>query len=411
MNSHPLPSLALVTVAALGTPFVGAAQTESPTPGVTDVLDLSAGAVVLSWSSQWDEEWAALLLLDDTTERGWSAGEGTTFPHEIVVELAQTTELDSVVFDNGGALEAEYPGISARGVELLASTVGADGPFEPVAEIELEQGARSTFAPAEPVTARWLQLRILSNWGHPEYTELMELEGYGTAGDGGGAGPELEGVYDTNYGLIRFDQTGTRVRGCYDFDGGTLTGSTDGRVVRFEWREDGGEQVGTAVMVLSHSGAHLNGVWYQDGEYQGLWIGSPAEAGVEPDCALPEGGGLERSLDESGRAILYGIRFDVGSAELRPESEATLEEALVTLQERPDLRLAVEGHTDAVGGEAANQALSERRARAVVAWLVEHGIAASRLEARGMGEAEPVASNATAQGRALNRRVELARLR
>ena len=69
--------------------------------------------------------------------------------------------------------------------------------------------------------------------------------------------------------------------------------------------------------------------------------------------------------------------------------------------------LVVAGHTDAEGGDAHNLDLSNRRAAAVVAWLVEHGIDAGRLQAEGHGEARPVAANDSAAGRALNRRVEL----
>jgi OOP family OmpA-OmpF porin len=67
----------------------------------------------------------------------------------------------------------------------------------------------------------------------------------------------------------------------------------------------------------------------------------------------------------------------------------------------------VDGHTDSEGEDAYNLDLSTRRGRAVVAWLVGKGIAEHRLEARGFGEAEPVADNATEEGRAWNRRVEL----
>lgn len=385
-----------------------APPSETPT-SQQDLLNLDAGAVVVSYSSQWDEEWAALLLLDDTPEKGWSAGKGTELPHEIVVELAERSRLTSLAFDNSGALEADYPGLSARGVEIWASTESPDSGFEKLVEAEAKQGERSVVTLPEPTEAVWLKFVITSNWGHPEYTELMELEAYGEPLGAPDQTSELAGVYDTNYELMRFAQDDQQVRGCYDFRGGTLTGSTNGRVVQFEWREKEGALVGTAVMVLSHSGEQLNGLWYQDGRYQGLWFGSPAKPGQEPACALPAGDGLEQSLAESGRAIVYGIRFDVDSARLLPRSTATLREALGALRNQPDLALIVEGHTDAAGDAAYNRDLSQRRADAVVNWLVEHGVERKRLEARGAGEARPVASNDTAQGRALNRRVELER--
>lgn len=372
-----------------------------------DLLDLNAGAVVVSYSSQWDEEWAALLLLDDTSDKGWSAGEGTDFPHEIVVELAGRSRLTSLAFDNSGALEADYPGLSARAIEIWASTEGPESGFEKLVEAEAKQGARSTVELPEPVDAVWLKFVITSNWGHPEYTELMEIEAYGEPLGAPEKTSELAGVYDTNYELMRFAQKDQQISGCYDHQGGTLTGSTDGRVAQFEWREKGGELVGTAVMVLSHSGEQINGLWYQDGSYQGLWFGSPAKPGEEPACSLPTDDGLGQSLAESGRAIVYGIRFEIDSAQLLPSSTATLEEALATLRNRQDLELIIEGHTDAAGDAAYNRELSKRRADSVLSWLVEHGVESARLEARGAGESRPVASNDTAQGRALNRRVEL----
>jgi outer membrane protein OmpA-like peptidoglycan-associated protein len=77
------------------------------------------------------------------------------------------------------------------------------------------------------------------------------------------------------------------------------------------------------------------------------------------------------------------------------------------LEDNPLLKLTIEGHTDNVGGAKVNKSLSEARARAVVAVLVTMGIAPTRLKAAGFGQERPVADNATAEGRAKNRRLEL----
>jgi outer membrane protein OmpA-like peptidoglycan-associated protein len=116
---------------------------------------------------------------------------------------------------------------------------------------------------------------------------------------------------------------------------------------------------------------------------------------------------LAGQLRRERRADLYGIYFDTDKATLRPESEETLQQVLGVLAADPLLRLIIAGHTDSEGGDDHNRALSERRAAAVVGWLVGEGVDATRLVARGLGEAEPVADNATPAGRALNRRVEL----
>ncbi|WP_179862370.1 OmpA family protein [Longibacter salinarum] len=387
------------------------AQTNQSTPSAqdVDVLNLSSGAIVLSHSGQYDEEWAALLLLDDTVEHGWSAAEGASFPHEILIELQQPTALDSIAFDNSTAEEADYPGISARHVEVWVSTDGPDTGFSKAIVREAAQGARSVFSFPESTPARWLKLVIKSNWGHESYTELMELEAYGETSGNADSRSTISGVYDTNYDLMRIEQRGTQIYGCYDYRGGTLTGSIDDNVAQFEWRHKGRDEIGTAIMVLSRSGNQLNGLWYEDGQYQGLWTGSPAEGGEQPACTIPTDGNIAQSLSTSGRAIVYGIRFDVDSAQLRAKSEETLRQVRSVLNDQPDLRLAIEGHTDNTGSTSYNAELSKDRAQSVVQWLTERGIDADRLEARGYGEKQPVSTNSTSQGRALNRRVELVR--
>jgi OOP family OmpA-OmpF porin len=77
------------------------------------------------------------------------------------------------------------------------------------------------------------------------------------------------------------------------------------------------------------------------------------------------------------------------------------------LKERGDVKIVVEGHTDSIGSDAYNMKLSRQRAEAVKRYLVGHGTAASRITTEGFGKGQPVASNATAEGRAQNRRVEI----
>jgi OOP family OmpA-OmpF porin len=114
-------------------------------------------------------------------------------------------------------------------------------------------------------------------------------------------------------------------------------------------------------------------------------------------------------IDKAGRVAVYGIHFETGKATIVPDSEATLNEIVKLLEQNADLKLRVEGHTDNTGTAAANQALSEKRAQAVVAWLVAHGAGGARLSAKGFGESQPVADNSTEEGRTKNRRVELAK--
>jgi len=119
---------------------------------------------------------------------------------------------------------------------------------------------------------------------------------------------------------------------------------------------------------------------------------------------------LADELNKSGHVAVYGIHFDTGKATIQADSESILSEIVKMLQQNPDIKLSVEGHTDNVGSPASNQSLSEKRAQAVVAWLTSHGIPASRLKAKGWGQTKPVADNSTDDGKAKNRRVELVKM-
>lgn len=122
----------------------------------------------------------------------------------------------------------------------------------------------------------------------------------------------------------------------------------------------------------------------------------------------PKADEMQRGLDQNGKVALYGIQFDFNKADIKPESAGTLGEIAKLLTTNAGLKLYVVGHTDAVGAVAYNRDLSEKRAAAVVQYLVrQHGIAADRLTPAGVGPLAPVATNATEEGRAKNRRVEL----
>ncbi len=103
---------------------------------------------------------------------------------------------------------------------------------------------------------------------------------------------------------------------------------------------------------------------------------------------------------------IKGITFDVNKATIRKPSFKTLDEAVKVLTEYGDLRLKVRGHTDNTGKREKNMKLSEDRAKAVVDYMIQKGIAADRLSHEGLGPDEPVADNKTAKGKAENRRIE-----
>jgi outer membrane protein OmpA-like peptidoglycan-associated protein len=114
-----------------------------------------------------------------------------------------------------------------------------------------------------------------------------------------------------------------------------------------------------------------------------------------------------RLVTEGMVITLRGIYFDFDKATITPESRPALEDAAKILIQNPTIMVEIQGHTDGIGSDQYNQQLSERRAQAVVSYLVQDlGIEAGRLTAKGYGKSRPVADNSTEEGRALNRRVE-----
>lgn len=112
------------------------------------------------------------------------------------------------------------------------------------------------------------------------------------------------------------------------------------------------------------------------------------------------------SLNAAGH-IALAITFDTGKATIKDESVPIIDQMLDLMQNNTDLKVEIQGHTDNVGKPDANMRLSEERARAVKKALVDRGVAADRMTAKGYGDTQPVADNSTDEGKAKNRRVEL----
>ena len=122
-------------------------------------------------------------------------------------------------------------------------------------------------------------------------------------------------------------------------------------------------------------------------------------------------GSMEQALQQGGKIDIYSIYFSFNSDVIREESEPTLKEIGALMRKHPEWKLSISGHTDNIASDKYNLDLSQRRAAAVVkALTTRYGVKAERLTFSGMGEAAPKDTNDTLEGRAKNRRVELARI-
>ncbi len=193
---------------------------------------------------------------------------------------------------------------------------------------------------------------------------------------------------------------------CYQAPGGVTVAVAFGlyrdAVPRAGWTTLGEFQRADAGFT-AHYGGNSRNIWaYLHFANDGYCI-SVADATISA-------GKLAADLGSQCHLALTGVLFDFDKSTLKPESDAVLREVSAMLAGNPTLRLEVQGHTDAIGSDAYNQPLSEARAGSVVVWLTQHGVVATRLTARGYGKTRPIASNATEEGRARNRRVEIASL-
>jgi len=218
----------------------------------------------------------------------------------------------------------------------------------------------------------------------------------------------------------------------HDFSSETGALPVEGRKVTMRYAlRNGVTAPSAAAVVRNHINAirKIGGTVVYDGgsratlkvtkDKQETWIGVDAGAGYEYQLDIIEKGdmhqdviataeGMTSDIVSTGHAALYGLYFDTGKSEIKPESEPALTEIAKLLKLNGAMRLFVVGHTDNVGSLASNMALSKARAESVIRELTtRHGVSAGQLAAHGVGSLSPVASNTAESGRALNRRVEL----
>jgi outer membrane protein OmpA-like peptidoglycan-associated protein len=410
---HASARACATALAIAGGSIIVAGQAKPPAPPpLRNVTAFAAGATVVARPSEYGDTYTALMLLDESPKSIWASAEGAIVNQRVVVALAERSVLRSLVFDTAGI---DGDGRGAKDVVVEVSDEGPTAGFAPVATVTLADKADGQrFAVTTERPGRWVALSVLNNHGAKDYVELAEFRGEGTQLTKTPASA-IGGVYMTKWpggqAAMHIRQDGTQISGCYEYNEGLLTGGIEDHLLRFTWRE--GDNYGPAIMVISPDGKRLNGLyWHGDrAEGQATWWDGERTAKTPGTCPhwKQTESPVERDLRDAKRTRLYGITFDFGSDHVRDESKATLDQVTASLKAHADWRVTIEGHTDAVGADAANQQLSERRAAAVRTYLTTAGIEATRLTARGFGAKQPVAGNDTELGRSQNRRVELVR--
>ena len=243
--------------------------------------------------------------------------------------------------------------------------------------------------------------------GMPSYqiSNVDEQEfGAGEFEIGGGLPPKhVEGKYwEIQYSLKEGAKKAGPLQICRNYTAILL--AKGGKKLLEDANSGGGTTTGTMPIGNGRS------LWLQvnvnnSGEMYSLMI--VEEGDMKQDVEFTAGD-LAEALKTKGSIAVRNILFDTGKATIRPESAGALATIAEVLKGDPALKIEIQGHTDNVGAAAANLKLSQDRAAAVKAYLVQTGgIAATRLTTAGLGDTKPVADNKTEDGRAQNRRVEL----
>lgn len=396
-------------------PFATRAEEAPETP---DLLTLAKGAVVVSASFDTPQ---ALALTDGNDASFWSAPtKKKPLPYTFVFELIAPASLTAVGVGGAGERPGGVAGGSAGPVLIEGSAEGPDSGYHELARIMAAPEGQTLADITQDTPVRWLRFTVEGGQTADVpwlYISEVIAQGAVTPPDD----PDrFTGVFKTGRkDFVELKQDGSLLTGCYVENSGRSTGRISGAVqdgvVLATWTSEQGIS-GPAFLTRDSTGA-LSGARYRQ-RSRTNWGGpvapegtitpcSPHQVSAEPD--EPPLDPIVQALQDLGEVRLYGIHFEYDSDVPKPSAAPALNRLLAALASAPDLSVEIEGHTDADGADAYNLDLSARRATSVVGWLVEHGIDPVRLVPAGKGEGEPVASNDTADGKALNRRVEVRR--
>ncbi|MHA1559653.1 MAG: OmpA family protein [Alphaproteobacteria bacterium] len=404
-----------IEIGGAGLPWLGvgsgsvSAQEEQTQPARVDYLTFAEGAIPLVIGGDGavmgpDAEHQIRIIDGDPSPFGFISTEDMDVVTEFTYELPALTSFDRFAVPS----IREVPGPSqtfTRYVEVLGSAIGPEEGFEILASATLETHAtRGEVTELEIYSSspvRWIKLRlqggiaILSERMGFDFSEII---GNGTQ-ESRPLADHFSGAWDSRLVKMELVQEGPLVSGCYDRQG-LLEGTVEGNILKARGVDQGGSQTVSLFILSVLSDGTLTGVRSSNGGPFRLYTGGSVDDVEGLDCLQPP-------APPACGSVIHGIQFDYDSAVIRRESDSVLVALYNGLSADDAASIIVRGHTSSEGSEQYNLSLSTLRAQAVVDDLIRRGLNATRVQAAGAGEAEPIASNNDEAGRALNRRVEI----
>ena len=259
-------------------------------PAGDNILHISWGGIAEADAGEAKRHWStwAINLVDGGAAYGWLSDKGVTLPHALNFELAGNGKIGAVALDNrfepvvreDGSMSQTAEGSPVRRFALLGSTKGPEGPYETLVEGEAKADAQTVVKLPKEASARWLRLRIDSNWAGSGQTRLSDVAVLGTLEQRGAAAvPDIGGVYAHEYGPIALRQQGDEIFGCYNDGLGTLRGTMFGRIMRLAWFSKQEGSIGAATLVAANG--KLYGFWYRPEDKMGSPWNAVRERGLD----------------------------------------------------------------------------------------------------------------------------------
>lgn len=357
--------------------------------------------------------------LFDETKKLWCSRSNMQFPHVFEIELVEKFEIRALEFDN--SCEVNYPGISSKDVKVEFATSILNPSFKQVGFFNLKEYTVNKFDIA-PTDARIIRITILSNHGNSEFTELTDFKAFGVPKLKNINTIDVNGVWQSNWGNVTFNQTQSLFDGHYVFNDGIIRyGGMSRNQISFTWVENVIRRQGQTIMFLNEEGNRLIGVWCHDNDWNefGFWIlnrdkttpfvpYAPSTTKMEYSVNKSVVKEMGTELQKNKKLTLYGINFNSNSSKILEESIPIIVQIASVLKDDTNMKIRIEGHTDDVGTDEYNKSLSQKRAEAVKAVLTDsYGISPNKIIVVGKGEDMPVADNITEIGKSANRRVEI----